>query len=255
MSRTQHSFTVSGPPRLEIRSNSGDVRIREGVAGEIGVTLAGAEKWLERMSVDQVGDDTVRVEAQGRFGFLGGVDIFVTVPSGSSASISVGSADVLIDVDLADLRVGVGSGDVTAGGVTGDAAVKAASGDTHIEEVGGDLEVSVASGDVRVAAVGGDARVKGASGDILLGRVAGRVEGSTAAGDITIRSFEGPDLRVSALSGDVTLGIPAGRTLEVELQTMTGDVINDLGSASGERTGTASLRVKTVSGDIRLRPA
>lgn len=255
MSRTQHSFTVSGRPRLEVKSNSGDVRIREGVEGEIGVTLDGPEKWLGRMSVDQIADDAVRIEAQGRFGFLGGVDIFVTVPSGSSASISVGSADVVIDVDLADLRVGVGSGDVTAGVVTGDAALKAASGDIEIDEVRGDLEVSVASGDVRVAEVGGDARFKGASGDILLQRVAGRVEGSTAAGDITIRSFDGPDLRVSALSGDVTLGIPAGRTLEVELQTLTGDVINDLGGSSAARTGKASLRVKTAAGDIRLRPA
>jgi DUF4097 and DUF4098 domain-containing protein YvlB len=255
MSRTEHSFTVSGRPRLEIKSNSGDIRIKEGVDGEIGVTLDGPDKWLGRMSVDQIGNDTVRIETQGRFGFLGGVDIFVTVPAGSDAAISAGSADVLVDVDLTDLRVGVGSGDITAGLVGGDAEIKAASGDTRIDEVRGDLEVSVASGDVRVAEVRGDARVKGASGDILLERVGGRVEGSTAAGDITIRSFEGPDLRLSALSGDVTLGIPAGRTLEVELQTLTGAVVNDLGPASGERTGTASLRVKTVAGDIRLRPA
>ena len=255
MSRVKHSFVVSGRPRVEIKLYSGDVRIIENAGSEIAVTLDGAEKWLQRISVDQLGDDTVRVEAQGRFGFGSGVDALVAVPAGSNASLMVGSSDVVIDVELGDLGVGVGSGDVRAGSIRGNAEVKAGAGDVHIDEVRGDLDASVGSGDIRVRQVLGDGRVKGASGDILLEKVAGRVDGSTAAGDITIRSFDGGDLRLNALSGDVTVGIPAGRTLTVELQTMTGDVVNELATSTGERTGKASLRIKTLSGDIRLKPA
>ncbi|MDH3730843.1 MAG: DUF4097 domain-containing protein [Acidimicrobiia bacterium] len=255
MSRVERSFAVTGRPRLEVKVKSGDIRIRQSATDDVVVVLDGSDKWLERISIDQIGDDTIRVEATGRTGLLGRVEVVASVPAGSDVDIKVESADVFVDVDVTELRVGVGSGDVRAGLVTGNAQIKAGSGDIHIDEIQGDLEVSVASGDVRVKEVLGDTKAKGASGDIVLERVAGRVEGSTASGDITIRAFEGPDLRVTALAGDVTLGIPAGRTLDVQLQTMSGDVINDLGAASGERTGAASLRIKTMAGDIRLKPA
>lgn len=255
MSQFEKSFAISGRARLEIKVKSGDVRVRESATGEVVVMLDGSDKWLQRIAVDQIGDDIVRIEGTGRTGLLGRVDIVVSVPAGSDVDVKVGSADVFVDVEVTDLRVGVGSGDVRAGLVSGNAEIKAGSGDVHLDEVRGDFDVSVASGDVRVKDVRGDVKSKGASGDIVLERVGGRVDGSTASGDITIRSFEGSDLRVTALAGDVTLGIPSGRTLDVELQTMSGDVINDLGAASEERTGAASLRVKTMAGDIRLKPA
>ena len=92
-------------------------------------------------------------------------------------------------------------------------------------------------------------------GDIVVGEVAGRLEASTAAGDLNVKRYGGDDLRASALSGDVTVGLPAGRTLDVNLRTMTGDVINDLGEPSPEKTGRASLQIKTMAGDIRLKSA
>ena len=255
MSQFEKSFAISGRARLEVKVKSGDIRVRESATGEVIVMLDGSDKWLQRIAVDQIGDDTIRVEGTGRTGLLGRVEVVVLLPAGSDVDVKVGSADVFVDVEVTDLRVAVGSGDVRAGLVGGNAEIKAGSGDVHVEVIRGDFEVSVGSGDVRVREVQGDAKTKGASGDIVLDRVGGRVDGSTASGDINIRAFEGSDLRVTALAGDVTLGIPAGRTLDVELQTLSGDVINDLGGASDERTGAASLRVKTMAGDIRLKPA
>ena len=252
---TEFDFAVAEPTRLEVRIPAGDVRIAEGTAGQVTVKLDGSDRVLSRVSVEQLSDDTVRISTEKRFALGSGVDVAVAMPPKGQVEVSVGSSDVFVDVDVAELKVSAGSGDVKAATVEELAQLKTASGDIAIDEVGGDLQVSVASGDVRVGAVTGDARVKSASGDIAIGAVGGRLEASTAAGDLKVKSYDGDDLRATALSGDVTVGIPAGRTLDVDLRTMSGDVINDLGEPSPDKTGRASLQIKTMAGDIRLKSA
>ncbi len=255
MTKSSTSFSVTEPGRVEVKIHAGDVRLLPGAGGTIEVVLSGAERSLARVTVDQIGPDTVRIESEKKFGLLGSVDVVVVMAAGASADVVVGSGDVGVEVPLTELRVGAASGDVRVGRVTDRARIKTASGDVVVDEVGGHLTVGVASGDVRVGSVGGDARVKSASGDIELDRVGGRVEGSTAAGDLSIHAFAGDDLRCNALSGDITVGIPQGRTLEVDLRTMTGNVVNDLGPPAAERTGRASLQIKTMAGNIRLKPS
>jgi DUF4097 and DUF4098 domain-containing protein YvlB len=255
MTAASFTFTVIEPARLEIRIPGGDIRVAEGAPGEITVKLDGSDRSLGRVAVEQLSDDTVRISSDKRFGLAGGVDVVVAMPADGRVEIAAGSSDVAVDVAVAELQLGAGSGDIKVASVREFAQLKTASGDVAIDDVAGDLQVAVASGDVRVGTVGGDARVESASGDIVIDRVAGRLEGRTAAGDLKVRCYDGDDLRCSALSGDITVGIPPGRTLDVELRTMTGDVINDLGAPSSERTGRASLQIKTMAGDIRLKPA
>lgn len=249
---SEFSFAVTEPARVEVKIPTGSVRIVAGSPGSVAVILRGSDAALASVDVTQLTDNTVRIEAERRF-FGRGVDVVVTMAPDGEADVGVASADVDVDVPLRSLTVAAASGDLRVARLV-EARLKTASGDVELESVDGDVEVSVASGDIRVGEVGGDAKVKSASGDISITTVRGRLEATTAAGDLTIDSYAGDDLRATAMSGDVTIGIPAGRTLDVSLRTMTGDVINDLGPPTGERTGRASLQVKTMAGDIRLRP-
>jgi hypothetical protein len=47
------------------------------------------------------------------------------------------------------------------------------------------------------------------------------------------------------------IGLPSGRTLDVDLNTLSGDIHSDFSPEGGDGA-TARLRVKTVSGDITL---
>jgi DUF4097 and DUF4098 domain-containing protein YvlB len=56
------------------------------------------------------------------------------------------------------------------------------------------------------------------------------------------------------VSGDVRLGIPPRRTLDVEVQTLSGDVRNRLPTGDGSPPEKrVTLTVKTLSGDITLQ--
>jgi DUF4097 and DUF4098 domain-containing protein YvlB len=60
-----------------------------------------------------------------------------------------------------------------------------------------------------------------------------------------------------SISGDVRLGIPAGRTVDLDMQTMSGDVTNRIKKA-GETTAarrSLAISVKSVSGSLRLENA
>ena len=59
------------------------------------------------------------------------------------------------------------------------------------------------------------------------------------------------DLECNSTSGDVRIGLPSGRTLDVDLNMLSGDIRSDFSPECGDGA-TARLRVRTVSGDIAL---
>jgi hypothetical protein len=145
--------------------------------------------------------------------------------------------------------------------------------------------VESVSGDVNIADVQGPMRIKSVSGDVQCTDYVGSVEGSSVSGDVEIRG------RVHAcelhtVSGDISIDLePEAGGRESHLKTISGDVevgmltsscVCDYHTASGDlecetpariiregrkdRTviigdGRSRLSVKTVSGDLTLRPA
>ena len=180
----------------------------------------------------------------------------VAVPAATEVEAKLSSASVTTNTSLRTLRVAAASGDMRVLEVQGNADIKVASGDIEIGSVGGRLDVSSASGDVDIESVEGDVKVNSASGEIVVRRVGGRASFRTASGDVTIGSLDGGILDAKSLSGDVRIGIPAGRTVYLDVQTTSGDVRNSFDFVDGvESSGRAEVRVKTVSGDVVLRPA
>lgn len=256
MSERTERFTVGEEPRFDVTLPSGSVLVTPGDEGAITVTVRGSD--LDRVQVEQRGDAVyVTVDRSSSRWDRRSYEVVAAVPASAEVAAKLASADLSIETDVAGLDAALSSGDLRARNVAGDVRVKVASGDMRLDAVGGRLAVSGASGDLRADSAG-EADVSLASGDVHIGRVAGRCQVNTAAGDVRIGSFDGEVCDCKTLSGDVWLGIPPGRRLNVEARTLSGDVRSLFeGEPSGtevERV-TATVRVKSMAGDVLLAPA
>jgi hypothetical protein len=166
----------------------------------------------------------------------------------------------------ARVEVQAAAGDVAIRDVRGGAAVKIASGDVSIKGAAGSIAVNVASGNVTV--IGAEPvslDVHSMAGDVR-GRAPRfeRVAIETVSGDVELAGAFGTGARhvISTVSGDVELAVPAGG-LTMEVRTLAGGVSchhPDRRDGDGRKRplvigdGAAHLAVRTMSGDVEIRP-
>jgi hypothetical protein len=247
----EHRFHTPQPVDLLVSIPSGDVIVETADVDESIITVEGDERLVERTVVEHDGN-RLAVQYRGKQGFgitveIGGFSIGngerlkvrAKIPHASAAELTTASADMNVDGTLRTLEAKTASGDLTMrGSVDGAASVKTVSGDVQLDEVGGDLTVNSVSGDVRVADVGGSVRTKSVSGDIRVDRAGG------------------PEATLQSVSGDIRLGVAAGTNVDVDANSVSGDLDSEvpLGSDSGGLAPgpTLVVRGKTVSGDFRL---
>lgn len=257
MTTIDRTFSVGETPEIDVVLTSGDVDIRQGRAGQVDLHLDGSESALELLEIEQFGN-TVEVHTRkgSRRRFLSrGINAVLTVPDGTRAAIKTASGNVSATVLLDEVHVGVASGDVRLEEIGGMGRVKSAAGDITVGQARGDLEIASASGDVRVDVAGGDLSVHTASGDVEVGRASGAVRVKSASGDVDVRQFAGAEFDVKSMAGDVRLGLVAGTEVDADISTLSGSIRNLVIASSGERRGKATVRVKTLSGDVVLRNA
>ena len=253
MSVRREVFEVGERPRIEVRTSTGRIRVDRHDDGGVEVNIDG--KNADSFIVEQYGDAISIRQASERSLSAGSHKVSLRVPHDSEIDVGVASADVDVVATVGDLRVSAASGNVSAHRVERDFTLKAASGDVDVEEVGGRVQITTASGDVDIRAVGRHFTASTASGDIEIGTASGDVRVKTASGDIDVARFLGGALDCKSVSGDLTAAIPSGRRVEVDLQTMTGNVRLPEGrrDATESHDGdSASIRFRSVSGDIRL---
>src|SRR5581483_2965860 len=169
-----------------------------------------------------------------------GIGCRIRCPAGSSVTAKTKSADVTARGTIGGLDVRTASGDVEAVDVAGSVNVKSASGDIRIHAVRGGPNVQTASGDVEIDAADADVHAMAVSGALELGAV---VRGQVNA---------------QSVSGDVTVGVRRGSTAYLDCNTLSGDTSSDLdlqGDAPADGGPLVEVRVKTVSGDIRITRA
>ncbi|NND01412.1 MAG: DUF4097 family beta strand repeat protein [Acidimicrobiia bacterium] len=248
-------FTVSGTLTFELVTGSGDVEVLSSGRDELFVELRGGPE--EDYTVELNGSDLVVRPPTKRSGKrrFASTDIKLFVPSRASGEIRVASGDVVIGTELHELTVATASGDIRVdASIARDFSVKTASGDIKTREIGGHVFVATASGDVTVEDVGGDLTFNSASGDLRVGTIAGMVEVKGVSADVSIDAVAGHTVRARTLSGDVRLGIPPGRTVDLDMQTLSGEVVNRLSKSGGDPGPNTplALSVKTVSGNLKL---
>ena len=265
-----HRFPVSGTARLRVRNPAGDVRVETAETAEVTVELTAltdsqsTREAIEKARVEANGDEIV-VELEGRswsvsiggFG-LGSakVGVRITCPHGSSLDCDTASADVRVRGTLGDARIRTASGDLAVERVEGTFTSKSASGDLRLEHVGGRAEVHTVSGDVEVGFAGNALEANSVSGDVIVGDVRGPITAGSISGDHVIRAAGPGDIALKAVSGDVVVSVRPGLRLRLDVNSVSGSITSELDTSDAPSGGgdrpTAELRVRTVSGDVRI---
>jgi putative adhesin len=247
----EHRFNPVGPVELEISIPSGDIEVETGDGDECVVWVEGNEKLVEQTLVELQGNRLL-VELRGKKAFgitieIGGFSlgseklrVRARVPHGSAATLVTASADSQVDGRLGELELRTASGDLLVRGeIERNATLKSVSGDIRIDRVGGDVRGTSVSGDIRIDDVRGKLVLKSVSGDMRIGAV------------------HGHEATLQSVSGDIQLGVTSGRNVDVDANTVSGDLSSDValaGDAGDFHNGEPTLvvRGKTVSGDFRL---
>lgn len=247
----EHRFHTPGEMELDVRIPSGDVEVVTVDGEETRIELEGDERLLEQTVVEQRGNRIV-VELRGKkpFGItieIGGwsfgtekLRVRARIPHAGAVSIATASADMNLDGHYSWIETKSASGDLDVhGDVERTAVVKTVSGDARLTRVGGDVTVQSVSGDVRVDEAGGTVTAKSVSGDVRVGKI------------------HGNEAQVASVSGDIEIGVVPGRAIDVDANSVSGDLSSEVPLGSDPVEGGPDLpmlvvRGKTVSGDFRL---
>lgn len=257
MTTRSELFEVVDDVVVEATTYSGDIVVDEGADGRVAVELRGGNP--EGYRVEQRGH-VIEVSPEPKRGLgrrFSSTDLVLTVPRRTAIRLKAGSGTVFVNARVGDADIAVASGDVRVRTVEGDLTLKSASGDAFVDGATGRINAATASGDLRVGSVGRDITVNSASGDVSVDDVAGTMTARTASGDVTIHTFSGTHLEGKTLSGTVRIGIPPRRVIDLDLQSLSGDLRNNLSEARSVDTPERSLtlRLKTLSGDVYLTNA
>ena len=260
-------FDRTTPVTVALKANRGkvDITASDGatVSADI-VPLDGSEAAAEaarntRVSLD---GDTLYIQPPPVSGWnwwrTPKLGITVQVPTGSSISAKLASADLRATGRYTTAHVSTASGDLWIEDVTGDAHLGSASGDCQIGHVGGSLSAKSASGDIEIGDVTGDVTVGSASGDIVVRDAGGSVSGGTASGDVEVGVVRRGKTTLKSASGDIGVGVAAGTGVWMDVNTASGSTSNGLamsGPSAVPQSATLELRIRTASGDIRIRRA
>lgn len=187
-----------------------------------------------------------------------GLDLTIKAPAGSSCAAKTASADLSCVGVVSALSINTASGNLTAPSVNGDVSVRSASGDVLLDKVDGELTIHTASGDTKVKRVDGAVRINSASGDIAIGSCGGPVNARTASGEIRLDSVAAGLVQLNTATGDMRVAVMTGLGVYLDLSSLSGSVRSDLdevGSAEGDANAAVEIRVRTMSGDIRITKA
>lgn len=244
---SERTFHTPSPVRLEVKLASGDVRVASVDGSESTVTLEGSSRAIEQARVELIGDRLI--VSEGRKGFMSlfagpneALSARIQIPHGSHVDAATASADVHLGGRFAGVSMASASGDLELeGDLQGDADIKSASGNVRLPHVSGNLRVKAVSGDVSAVAVDGSVSVKSVSGDLNVG--------SVRQGNVEVQS----------VSGDVVLGVAPGSSVDVDAGSASGDLSSEIPLSGNEPENADApvvvIRVNTVSGDLRVRPA
>ncbi len=216
--------------------------------------------WTWRDAVDGQAGTLIVDTDPARNGWKSSFTVHVTAPLNSGIRIQSQSADVSVTGRAERLEARTASGEVRVDDVTGHSVVQTASGDIQVRS-SGSCDLRSASGEIRARAVTGEAVAHSTSGDVELDATGGNVNARTVSGEIRVLDLTAGRVELTTVSGDVEIGLHTGSLAAVDLSTVSGRTDTDLpvsDAAPAEQDDDAprlELKVKTTSGDIRIRRA
>lgn len=227
------SLDASPTGHVSIEFIAGEVTVRGWdsstieVSGDFG---AGAEA----LEVTQQGEETtirIRQDAEGGAALASEeVDLFVSVPRGSSLFVDGTNADLLI------------------AGVEGEISLETVSGDIEMEVFGAAVEAHTVGGDINVASRGAPvaANLTTVAGEIEAGGAFASITASTVSGDIELDVLDAMAINLMTTNGEIEVHATFDGEAELEAETTNGDVELAVGEEND-----LNIDVGTFSGRIR----
>jgi lia operon protein LiaG len=259
------NLPLDGVQRIDISVVSSDVTVTDSTDGKVNAHLHGSVSSTRSAAEPEL----------------------VAESRGSTVSLRVDhkSVNVLTGWYRSDLQLEVAipksyRGELVIHGVSADVALPAGRTFTALEvtTVSGDVELGAStvksfachtiSGSLEAPALSSaSVELASTSGKMTVGGLTGSLTARTVSGDLafTWAAFSG-SVDVGTTSGSVTLGIPAGSGFRLDAGSTSGRITSDhpvtvRGSTSGPGkhsltgdvgSGAGSVRVRTVSGGIRI---
>lgn len=241
------TLTVTGAVELDVRTGSGDIRVRKGPSGK--VTIHGkiqahndgesAERKVKYF------EDYPPIEQDGNHIRIGRVE-----DREMTRNVSI---DYEIEAPAeTSLTTATGSGDVTVEGLHGTARLESGSGDMNVDSLQGDLRVRTGSGDGKIRNVsGGRIEITTGSGDFEVQDIEGGLELRTGSGDIRANGKPTDQWRVETGSGEVHVHLPANLGFDLDAHTSSGEIsTGNLQVTVSGTVGHGNLRGKVNGGGV-----
>jgi len=255
-------FDTPGHTTVRIRIPSGQISLEASGTGRTEVEVEPLEgSALPRVEARAVAGGwivTVESDEGRRFFRRHSYRVRVLCPEGSAVEVKTASAGFDGRGGLASLEAATASGDIRVERVDGPCTVHTASGDVEVRAGLGPVEVRTVSGDAVVDRADGSVRFTTASGGLRIGRAGTSVQAHSVSGDQSIEAVRTGSVWLETVSGDLEVGVLPGVDVWMDLQSLSGETTSSLASADAPASDAGpglELRMKSVSGDLRVRPS
>ena len=277
--RFEKSLNVTGAADLQVFTRSGDVTIRSGSAGTIGIIghihvgnrwFAGDKKAevedIERNPPIQQSGNNIRIDYVNHQNIS--IDYEITAPADTKVRTKSGSGDQTIEGMQAGIDIETGSGDVRMTDLAGDLRIQTGSGNVQARGAAGPLQARAGSGDITIEERSkGDVRLETGSGNIEARGVDGGLRASTGSGNVRVDGTPANSWSVRTGSGDAELRLPQEAAFDLDVSsssgsvsvnhpvttTVQGHIEESRKSIRGKvRGGGPEISVHTGSGDVRV---
>lgn len=268
------TYPANANAAVSVENISGSITVMGWNRDEVQITGTLGDD-VEELSVNASGD-RIHIEVdlpEGRNRRLSDASAQLTIhmPRGGSLSVETVSASI----DASDL-----DGALELESVSGNISVSGNASSIQISAVSGDATVTGSSPSVEIELVSGKASVQGPEDELSVQSVSGVVEVtannlrhgeiSTVSGRLVFTGdlAAGGELEVENHSGVIELNLPGSIGADFEVETFSGDILNDLSSDQAKRTdryapgeklqfslngGGARIEVSSFSGTVKLQ--
>lgn len=246
------SFDASGIKEIYIQAANADVNYSAGSSNSIEITVKNNSQ--SPINTESSGS-TISVKQNTfamdffNFGFHQRSSITISVPASYKDKIRIGTAS-------GDIKV-VGDLDVSS------VDFESASGDIYTDKIKADsVKLLSVSGNIKSKAVEGTCALKTTSGDLYIDDFNGSGSAKSVSGEVNCKlSNLTGSLDINSISGNVSLTTGDNISAKATVKSVSGDINTEIPMISTGKhnanitigSGTNSISVSTVSGDINLK--
>ncbi len=184
-----------------------------------------------------------------------GLDVTITVPAESRATIGTASADITCDGELGSLEANSASGDIRAAAISGATKINSTSGRIEIGEADSAVTVKSASGAIDLGRAGGDLNANTVSGKIQIGTAEASASIRSASGAVRIERLAAGKTEVATVSGDIKVKIAPSIGVYLDLASISGKVTSELEPTGASDQVDLDLHCRSISGTLRISRA